>query len=50
MPVYDDTGLPITETTPGLCLENADQYTYNQTELRKPNIVDGAFVPRASLF
>ena len=48
--VNDDTGLPITETTPGLCLKNADQYTYNQTELHKPNIVDGVFVPRASLF
>ena len=50
MLVYDDTGLPITETTPGLCLKNADQYTYNQTELHKPNIVDGVFVPRAKLF
>jgi hypothetical protein len=31
-------------------LKNADQYTYNQTELHKPNIVDGVSVSRASLF
>jgi hypothetical protein len=49
-PVNEDTGLPITETTPDLCLKNADQYTYNQTELHKPNIVDGVSVLRASLF
>ena len=50
LPFNDTTGLPFTETTPGLCLKNADQYTYNQTELHKPNIVDGVSVLRANLF
>lgn len=50
IPDYGDTGIPIAETTPGLCMKNADQYTYNQTELHKPNIVDGVTVSRARLF
>lgn len=44
------TGIPFAERRPGRCLKNADQYTYNQTALHKPNTVNGVLVIRASLF